>query len=198
MERRGISIDRDVLSRLSGEFAQEAAGLEDEINAEPARPVNPGSPKQLGDILFGKLRLARRHQDQNRPVGDRRARARRTCRAGPQAAAENSRLAAGLETEIDLYRRAAGFRQSDDASGAHQLRAGVDHDRAGCRRPSRTCRTFRCAPRTAAKSAAPLSPRRARSSSPPIIRRSSCGYWPRSPASSRCTRRSATASTFTP
>jgi DNA polymerase I len=57
MERRGISIDRDVLSRLSGEFAQEAAGLEDEINREVGETVNPGSPKQLGDILFGKLGL---------------------------------------------------------------------------------------------------------------------------------------------
>ena len=57
MERRGISIDRDVLSRLSGEFAQEAAGLEEEINREAGEAVNPGSPKQLGDILFGKLGL---------------------------------------------------------------------------------------------------------------------------------------------
>ncbi len=57
MERRGISIDRQVLSRLSGEFAQEAASLEAEINEEADETVNPGSPKQLGDILFGKLGL---------------------------------------------------------------------------------------------------------------------------------------------
>ena len=57
MERRGISIDRQMLSRLSGEFAQEAAGLEAEINAIAGEPVNVGSPKQLGDILFGKLGL---------------------------------------------------------------------------------------------------------------------------------------------
>jgi len=57
MERRGISIDRQVLSRLSGEFAQEAAALEAEINKEAGETVNPGSPKQLGDILFGKLQL---------------------------------------------------------------------------------------------------------------------------------------------
>jgi DNA polymerase-1 len=57
MERRGISIDRQVLSRLSGEFAQEAAGLEVEINALAGEPVNVGSPKQIGDILFGKLGL---------------------------------------------------------------------------------------------------------------------------------------------
>jgi DNA polymerase I len=57
MERRGISIDRQVLSRLSGEFAQEAAGLEAEINTLAGEPVNVGSPKQLGDILFGKMQL---------------------------------------------------------------------------------------------------------------------------------------------
>ena len=57
MERRGISIDREVLSRLSGEFAQEAAGLEAEIKALAGEAINPGSPKQLGDILFGKLGL---------------------------------------------------------------------------------------------------------------------------------------------
>src|SRR5580700_9412157 len=57
MERRGISIDRQVLSRLSGEFAQEAAGLEAEINKLAGETVNVGSPKQMGDILFGKLQL---------------------------------------------------------------------------------------------------------------------------------------------
>jgi DNA polymerase-1 len=57
MERRGISIDRQVLSRLSGEFAQRAAGLEAEIQTLAGMPINPGSPKQLGDVLFGTLGL---------------------------------------------------------------------------------------------------------------------------------------------
>src|SRR5260370_630108 len=57
MERRGISIDRQVLSRLSGEFAQRAGALEAEIQVLAGEPLNPGSPKQLGDILFGKLGL---------------------------------------------------------------------------------------------------------------------------------------------
>ncbi len=57
MERRGISIDRQVLSRLSGEFGQKQAGMEDEIKKLAGEPLNPGSPKQLGDILFGKMAL---------------------------------------------------------------------------------------------------------------------------------------------
>ena len=57
MERRGISSDRQVLSRLAGEFAQKQAGLEEEIKELAGEPLNPGSPKQLGDILFGKMAL---------------------------------------------------------------------------------------------------------------------------------------------
>jgi DNA polymerase-1 len=57
MERRGIAIDRQVLSRLSGEFAQRAGALEAEVQELAGEPLNPGSPKQLGDILFGKFGL---------------------------------------------------------------------------------------------------------------------------------------------
>src|SRR5262249_20260766 len=57
MERRGISIDRQGLSRLSGGFAQRQGGLEDEINKLAGAELNPGSPKQLGDVLFGKMNL---------------------------------------------------------------------------------------------------------------------------------------------
>jgi DNA polymerase-1 len=57
MEARGIAIDRQVLSRLSGEFGQKQAGLEDEISKLAGQPLNPGSPKQLGDVLFGSMGL---------------------------------------------------------------------------------------------------------------------------------------------
>jgi len=57
MEQRGISIDTDVLSRLSGDFAQKTGALEAEIQDIAGEPLNPGSPKQLGDILFGKMKL---------------------------------------------------------------------------------------------------------------------------------------------
>jgi DNA polymerase-1 len=58
MERRGISVDRQVLSRLSGEFAQRGAALEAEVRELAGDPnFNPGSPKQLGDFLFGKMQL---------------------------------------------------------------------------------------------------------------------------------------------
>ncbi|OQP84060.1 DNA polymerase I [Rhizobium rhizosphaerae] len=57
MEARGISIDRQILSRLSGELAQKAAAIEHEIYALAGESFNIGSPKQLGDILFGRMGL---------------------------------------------------------------------------------------------------------------------------------------------
>lgn len=58
MESRGIAIDRQILSRLSGDFAQGLARLEDEIYELAGEKFTIGSPKQLGDILFGKMGLA--------------------------------------------------------------------------------------------------------------------------------------------
>jgi DNA polymerase I len=57
MEERGITIDRQILSRLSGDLAQGAAALEDEIYRLAGETFTVGSPKQLGDILFGKMSL---------------------------------------------------------------------------------------------------------------------------------------------
>ncbi|MHA6644849.1 DNA polymerase I [Mesorhizobium sp. A623] len=57
MEQRGISIDRQILSRLSGELAQRAASLEDEVYQLAGETFTIGSPKQLGDILFGRMGL---------------------------------------------------------------------------------------------------------------------------------------------
>lgn len=57
MESRGISIDKAMLARLSSEFAQGAARIEDEIAELAGERLNVGSPKQMGDILFGKMGL---------------------------------------------------------------------------------------------------------------------------------------------
>ena len=55
MERTGIKVDRDTLSRMSNAFSQKMAGLEDEIYELAGRKFNVGSPKQLGEILFDEM-----------------------------------------------------------------------------------------------------------------------------------------------
>ena len=57
MERAGIKVDRNRLSKLSGEFAQRMAGHEAAAHDLAGESFNLGSPKQIGDILFGKLGL---------------------------------------------------------------------------------------------------------------------------------------------
>ncbi|WP_413154230.1 DNA polymerase I [Bartonella sp. cb54] len=57
MEERGVLVDRQILLRLSGELAQAASILEEEIYQLAGEKFNIASPKQLGDILFGKMGL---------------------------------------------------------------------------------------------------------------------------------------------
>ena len=57
MERNGIKVDRDTLSRMSNSFAQKMAGLEAEIFQLAGRNFNVGSPKQLGEVLFDELEI---------------------------------------------------------------------------------------------------------------------------------------------
>ena len=57
MEREGIRVDRDVLSRLSSDFAQRMAGHEAAAYDLAGEEFNMGSPKQISEIFFGKLGL---------------------------------------------------------------------------------------------------------------------------------------------
>ena len=55
MERSGIKVARDTLSRMSNAFAQKMTTLETEIHEMAGEAFNVGSPKQLGEVMFDKL-----------------------------------------------------------------------------------------------------------------------------------------------
>ena len=57
MERHGILIDRDLLARHSHELGQRLLTLENEAHALAGQPFNLASPKQLGEILFARLKM---------------------------------------------------------------------------------------------------------------------------------------------
>ncbi|HYE43792.1 MAG TPA: DNA polymerase I [Caulobacteraceae bacterium] len=57
MEQAGIRVDPDRLRSLSNTFGQGMAALEERAHQLAGRPFNLGSPKQIGDILFGELAL---------------------------------------------------------------------------------------------------------------------------------------------
>jgi len=57
MEEAGVALDVPYLKTLSQNFARDIAGVEKEIQGLAGEPVNVNSPKQLGAILFEKLKL---------------------------------------------------------------------------------------------------------------------------------------------
>jgi DNA polymerase-1 len=57
MELAGVMVDRSVLSRLSGDFSQSLARIEDEIYALAGCRFNIGSTQQVSEFLFGKFGL---------------------------------------------------------------------------------------------------------------------------------------------
>jgi DNA polymerase-1 len=57
IERHGVLIDATVLARQSAELGQRLVALEAEAHSLAGQPFNMGSPKQIGEILFGKLGL---------------------------------------------------------------------------------------------------------------------------------------------
>lgn len=57
MEQHGVMIDTKILNTLSQNFTKQITGLEKEIYQQTGQEFNLASPKQLGDVLFGKLAL---------------------------------------------------------------------------------------------------------------------------------------------
>ncbi len=57
IERHGVLIDTAVLARQSHELGERLLALEQQAFELAGQPFNLGSPKQIGEILFGKLGL---------------------------------------------------------------------------------------------------------------------------------------------
>lgn len=57
MEREGINLDTAYLKELSAELGSDIKALEQKIYEAAGQSFNLGSPKQLGEILFDKLKI---------------------------------------------------------------------------------------------------------------------------------------------
>ena len=60
MEHHGVRVDTGVLQEIAATLAQELQTLEQEIYRLAGCSFNIDSPKQLGDLLFGQLKLAKK------------------------------------------------------------------------------------------------------------------------------------------
>jgi DNA polymerase-1 len=57
MERAGVKVDADELRRMSVDFAERMAVMEQDCHRLAGHPFNVGSPKQLGEVLFDEQKL---------------------------------------------------------------------------------------------------------------------------------------------
>jgi DNA polymerase-1 len=57
MENEGVMVDPQALRLLSNEFSLRMAKFEERAQELVGRPFNLGSPKQIGDVLFGEMSM---------------------------------------------------------------------------------------------------------------------------------------------
>ena len=157
-------VDQAILSRLTSTFAQRIARLEEEIYELAGHKFNLGSPKQLGEFLFDSLKL---------PGGRKTKTGQWETRAdllddlaAREDLPEDARKLINVMLEwrqltklqLDLHGLAART-TSTRRRGASTPPTRSPPPRPGASPPpTPTCRTFRSAPRRAARSARPSSP----------------------------------------
>jgi DNA polymerase-1 len=157
MEMNGILIDPELLRRLSNELAAAAAAIETDVYSLAGERFNIGSPKQLGDILFGRMGLA----------GGRKT-------ATGAWSTDSDALEDLAGQGVALARRVLDWRQLSklrstytDALPNYINPVSIPPSRLRPPRPAVSpqpipiSRTFRCAPKRDARSARPSSRRRA-------------------------------------
>ena len=131
MERRSISIDRLGCCRgCRASLRSARARSEAEIQTLAGEPLNPAAPSSSATSCSASSAFPAAPRP--RPVSGRPARAdaRRPGRAGSSRYPQDPRLAASLEAQVDLYRRAAELRRWADAPRPYELRARGHSDRA--------------------------------------------------------------------
>ena len=196
MEMRGILVDRQILSRLSGDFAQTLARLEDEIDEMAGEKFALGSPKQIGDILFGKMGLPGAKKTPSGQWATPATILDELAQAGhelPAKILEWRQLSKLKSTYTDTLQQ----HMHPETKRVHTSFSLAATTTGVSRRRIRTCRTFRSARRQDARSARLSSRRKGTRSSRPITARSSCACSRISPTFRSCRRPSPMVRTFT-
>ena len=171
-------------ARMSRDFEARMAVMEQDIHRLAGFPFNVGSPKQLGEVLFDRMELARRQAHEDRRLGHR---FHRCCRA---LADQGHELPARvlewrqLQKLKSHLRRRAGHQINPATGRVHTSFAmAIASDRpAVLDRPQPAEHPH---PHRGRQPHPPRLHRRAgpRAGFAPTTRRSSCGCWPMSPTS---------------
>lgn len=160
LERHGIAADRAHLEGMEEQFAGAVQQAVKEAHAAVGHEFNLGSPKQLQEVFFGELGLPKTKKTKTGYTTDADALAWLAAQTDHELPVimlrhrEQAKLRVTVEGLIKTVatdgRIHTTFNQTVAATG-------------GSRRPTRTCRTFRCVRTRAGRSAAVLSSARATS-----------------------------------
>ena len=194
MEQAGVKLDTAQIKEISERVKAEADGLEREIFELAGEEFTLGSPKQLEEILFGKLGLSRKRRGKTGYSTDARV---------LQAIRDEHEIIPKIERWRELTKLAQTYLDAlpllvDDRSRLHTTfnQTAATTGRLSSNNPNLQNIPIRT--RWAARSAPASWPRRATCSSPPTTRRSSCACSPTSPARTCSRRSSGAARTSTP
>ena len=142
--------------------------FEDEITRSSASPSISAPPSRSRDVLFGEIGLPGAQEDRHGQLEHRRqgaggaGRERGANARSTAAAVEAAGMAPALQAEEHLHRRRCPSTSTRRPAAFTPLTRWPRPRPGGSRRTSRTCKTSRCAPRKAARSAPPSSPSPAR------------------------------------
>ena len=196
MEEAGICVDVPFLEEMSGELAGAITELESEIYEIAGEEFNIGSPQQLGVPSCSRSSTirwcgARRRPRATPPVP--------TCSKSspPRASICPSGCCATASGRSSSRPTSMRYRCWSTRVASTRATNRRWRPRAGCRRSTRTCRTFPSAPRPVDASARRSGPPRGRCFWWPTTARSSCGSSPTSRRKAPCSRRSSVAKTST-
>ncbi len=143
MELAGVKLDTERLAEISARVKTEADALESEIFELAGEEFTLGSPKQLEEVLFGKLGLSRKRRGKTGYSTDARV---------LQAIRDEHPIIPKIERWRELTKLAQTYLDALPTGGrlrqpaAHDLQPDRRDHRAGCRRTTRTSRTSRSGP----------------------------------------------------
>jgi DNA polymerase I len=104
VERNGVLIDANMLNAQSNEIGMKLVALENQAYELAGQPFNLGSPKQLQEILFGKLGIKPTKKTPSWRAQYRRGRIARTS-TGPPATQSVAGISRASQAQIHLYRQ---------------------------------------------------------------------------------------------
>ena len=157
MELAGVRLNHERLAEIARACATRSPTLEREIWDLAGEEFMIGSPQQLGADPVREARAVAASaaaRPASRPTRACCRRSATSTRSSPRSSAGASSTSSS-KTYLDVLPQLADARAADP----HDVHAGGRARRAGWPRRTRTCRTSRCAPSSAARSAAASRPR---------------------------------------